>query len=85
MLILLNLLAFLVPLLQSSQLILSADGQILNWGWVLDSLTTARTLGYYKRAPSLAQKWQVIIVDWQFVKFKEILNFWTNSWYENRF
>jgi len=35
------------------------DGQILNWGWVFDSLTTARTLSYYKRSPKLAKFWQV--------------------------
>jgi len=60
-LISLNLLVFLVSFWLDSSLILPADGQILNWGWVLDSLTTARTLNYYKRWPNFVQKWQVMI------------------------
>jgi hypothetical protein len=35
------------------------DGQVLQWGWVLDSLTSARTLSFYKRMPKAAKFWQV--------------------------
>lgn len=66
-LISLNLLVFLVDFLWYFPLISTGDGQILNWGWVLDSLTTARTLNYYKRWPNFVKKWQVIINndDWK--------------------
>ena len=28
------------------------DGQILQWGWTLDQLTSTRTLAYYKKNPN---------------------------------
>ncbi|KAL4449979.1 hypothetical protein ABPG74_015098 [Tetrahymena malaccensis] len=34
------------------------DGQILHWGYVLDSLTSTRILNYYKSSPKLCQTWQ---------------------------
>ncbi|KRX08045.1 Regulator of chromosome condensation 1/beta-lactamase-inhibitor protein II [Pseudocohnilembus persalinus] len=34
------------------------DGQILHWGYVLDSLTTTRVLNYYKKSPKISKLWQ---------------------------
>lgn len=42
------------------QLTIIDDNQILYWGYVMDTLTTARTLSYFKRFPKLARYWQVL-------------------------
>lgn len=34
------------------------DGQILHWGYILDGLTTTRTLAWYKKAPNIFKFWQ---------------------------
>jgi len=36
----------------TQSLALLEDGQILQWGWTLDQLTSTRTLAYYKKAPA---------------------------------
>ncbi|KAM3140920.1 hypothetical protein pb186bvf_006931 [Paramecium bursaria] len=34
------------------------DNQLLQWGWVMDNLTQARTLSFYKRYPTFLSIWQ---------------------------
>ncbi|CAD8069464.1 unnamed protein product [Paramecium primaurelia] len=34
------------------------DGQLLHWGWQLDTMTENRTLSFYKRNPTLCKLWQ---------------------------